>query len=178
MFTNLLWNSRIPMPAPSASDTSREWFAVPVALLTLVAAGGVFLCTALAQSAPLSSAPALSQDPAPARPAQPAARHQRRVSLDERVKGLAKNLDLSEAQQAAVKRILERRQQESLRIMRTSSGTDGIGRLRALQIGTVEQIRSVLNDEQKKKYNPLTPAPPKTSPQRSVEDWMKVTTPH
>jgi hypothetical protein len=152
---------------------------VPVTLLTLVAAGGVFLCTALAQSAPPSSAPALSQDPAPARPAQPVVRHHRgRVALDEQVKGLAKNLDLSEAQQAAVKRILERRQQESLRIMRTSSGTDGIGRLRALQIGTVEQIRSVLNDEQKKKYNPLTPAPPQTSPQRSVEDWMKVTTPH
>ena len=152
---------------------------MPVTLLTLVAAGGVFLCTALAQSVPPSSAPALSQDSEPARPAQPVVRHHRgRVSLDDQVKGLAKNLDLSEAQQAAVKRILERRQQESLRIMRTSSGPDGIGRLQALQIRTVEQIRSVLNDEQKKKYNPLTPAPPQTSPQRSVEDWMKATTPH
>jgi len=39
-------------------------------------------------------------------------------------------------------------------------------------------IRAVLNDEQKKKYDPLavrdrTPAPD----QKSVEDWLKETTP-
>jgi hypothetical protein len=43
----------------------------------------------------------------------------------------------------------------------------------------VEQIRAVLNDEQKKKYDPLAvrrlqPAPE----QRSVEDWLEATTPH
>jgi len=36
----------------------------------------------------------------------------------------------------------------------------------------------VLTDEQKTKYNPLGQRPPETSPQRSVEDWMKATTPH
>jgi Spy/CpxP family protein refolding chaperone len=100
------------------------------------------------------------------------------VTVDDQVKGFAKNLDLNEEQQAAVKKILERRQQESVRIMRSGSGPDGVGRLQALQIGTVEQIRAVLTEEQKKKYNPLAPHPPQTSSQPSVEDWMKATKPH
>ena len=166
------------MPAPSASDTSRQWFAVPMTLLTLVAAGGVFLCTALAQSAPPSSAPAPRQDSEPARPAQRPPHHRTRVNIDDQVKEFAKNLDLNQEQQAAVKKILERRQQESLHIMRSSSGPDAIDRFRALQVGTVEQIRAVLNDEQKKKYNPLAPHPAQTSPQPSVEDWMKAAKPH
>jgi Spy/CpxP family protein refolding chaperone len=127
----------------------------------------------------LSSAPAFSQDSEPARPVLRAApRHRTRVTVDDQVKGFAKNLDLNEEQQAAVKKILERRQQESVRIMRSGSGPDGVGRLQALQIGTVEQIRAVLTEEQKKKYNPLAPHPPQTSSQPSVEDWMKATKPH
>src|ERR1700747_2761989 len=39
-----------------------------------------------------------------------------RPTIDERVKVFAKNLNLNEEQQAAVKRILEQRQQETLRI--------------------------------------------------------------
>jgi hypothetical protein len=104
----------------------------------------------------------------------------RSVTLDDRVKGLTAALNLNEAQQAAVKKILEQRHQETLRIARDPSipGSDRIGRLRALQDQTVERIRAVLNDEQKKKYDPLavrkvTPAPE----QKSVEDWLKVTNP-
>jgi Spy/CpxP family protein refolding chaperone len=112
-------------------------------------------------------------------PAHPAPRHsKRRVTLDDQVKGLAKSLDLNQEQQEAVKKILERRQQESVRIMRNGSGPDAIDRFRALQTGTVEQIRAVLNDEQKKKYNPLAPRPPQASDQPSVQDWIKATTPH
>jgi hypothetical protein len=93
---------------------------------------------------------------------------------------LARSLELNEAQQAAVKRILEQRQQETLRIRLDSSisGSTRIERFRALQDNTVERIRSVLNEEQKKKYDPLAvrrvaPAPD----QKSVEDWLKVTNP-
>jgi hypothetical protein len=100
------------------------------------------------------------------------------VTVDDQVKGLAKSLDLNQDQQEAVKKILERRQQESLLIMRNGSGPDAIDRFRALQAGTVEQIRAVLNDEQKKKYNPLAPRPPQASDQPSVQDWIKATTPH
>ena len=104
----------------------------------------------------------------------------RRPSIDDRVRVFAKNLDLTEAQQTAVKKILEQRQQEALRIRNDSSvsGSVRIERFRALQDNTVERIRAVLSEEQKKKYDPLAvrrrqPA----SDQRSIEDWLKVTTP-
>ena len=129
----------------------------------------------------LLSAPALSQALAPeaASPEQHAPHRYRKVTLDDQVKGLAKSLDLNEAQQAAVKRILEQRQQEILHITHAFSGSDRLSQLRALQVRTVEQIRTVLNDEQKKKYDPLGQRPPQqTSPQPSVEDWLKATTLH
>jgi hypothetical protein len=140
--------------------------------------GGLFLLLALYLPVLCSSAPVLSQDSEPARPAHPAPRRDRKVNFDDQLKNLAKNLNLDQEQQAAIKRILERRQQEILRIMHNSLGPDGIGRLQALQIATAEQIRSVLNDEQKKKYNALAPHPPQTSPQPDLEDWMKATKPH
>jgi biopolymer transport protein ExbD len=127
---------------------------------------------------------AQSNDVAPATPAaKPAqATHptQRRVSLDDRVKTLATSLGLNEAQQAAVKKILEQRQQETLRLRRDASipGSVRIERLRALQDQTVQRIRLVLNDEQKKKYDPLAVRQTGPAPgQKSVEDWLKVTTP-
>ena len=139
---------------------------------------GLFLLFAVCLPVLWSGAAALSQDSEPARHAQPTARHNGRVSIDPQLKGLTKNLNLGQEQQAVVRRILERRQQESLRIMRNSSGAEGISRFQALQIATVEQIRSVLTDEQKKKYIALAPHPPQTSPQHGLEDWMKATKPH
>jgi len=94
---------------------------------------------------------------------------------------LARSLDLNEAQRAAVKKILEQRQQETLRIRQDPSISGGarIERFRALQDNTVERIRAVLNEEQKKKYDPLAVRGMQPAPQqRSVEDWLKVTTPH
>lgn len=129
---------------------------------------------------------AQSNQPAAAVPAQPAqpthSTHPRpqRQTLDDHVKALAKALDLNEMQQAAVKRILEQRQMETLRLRRDTSisGDERIARFRALQEQTVQRIRGVLNDEQKTKYDPLAvrniaPAPD----QKSFEDWMKATKP-
>ncbi len=138
----------------------------------------LLLLLALCLPALLSSAPALGQDSAPAQPAQRSPHRRTRVTVDDQVKVLAKNLELNQGQQEAVKKILERRQQESVHIMRSSTGPDAIDRFRALQSGTVEQIRAVLNDEQKKKYNPLAPRPPQASDQPTVQDWIKATTPH
>ena len=126
-----------------------------------------FLCLALVLPVLLLSAPAVAQ-------------RGHRPTIDDRVKVLAKSLDLNEAQQAAVKKILEQRQQETLRIRMDSSisGATRVERFRALQDSTVERIRAGLNGEQKKKYDPLavrrvTPA----ADQKSVEDWLKITTP-
>jgi hypothetical protein len=100
----------------------------------------------------------------------------RRVAIDDQVKRLAKSLDLSETQQSEVKRILEYQQIQMRRIREDGSipGDERIGRFRALQDSTVSRISAILNDEQKKKYNPLAVREvQKASPQPSVEDWMK-----
>ena len=120
------------------------------------------------------------QAPASAVPQIQTRRHYSRPGLDERVSQFAKSLDLSEAQQSAVKKILEERQQQSLRIRRDASisGSARISQFRALQETTVEQIRAVLNEEQKKKYNPLAPRKIPQTEQPSVEDWLKAITLH
>jgi Spy/CpxP family protein refolding chaperone len=103
----------------------------------------------------------------------------RHPTLDDRVKVLAKSLDLNEAQQTAVKKILERRQQETLRIRTdpTITGSARMEQFRMLQDRTADQIRAVLNEEQRKKYDPFAARRIPQSQERSVEDWLKVTTP-
>jgi Spy/CpxP family protein refolding chaperone len=105
-------------------------------------------------------------------------RQSNRSTIDERASRFARNLDLTEAQQASVKKILEQQRQEILRIRNDPSiaGSAGIDRVRALQEKTVERIRAVLNEEQKKKYDPLAPRKIPPTPQPSVEDWLKKTT--
>ncbi|HEY1272288.1 MAG TPA: hypothetical protein VGF08_09905 [Terriglobales bacterium] len=91
---------------------------------------------------------------------------------------MAEVLELSEAQQSKVKEILVRRQQAARQIWadQTLQGGDRVGRFRGLYDQTVAQIRSILNDEQKKKYDPLAYRQDRpTSLQPSVEDWMKAT---
>jgi hypothetical protein len=142
--------------------------------------GRAFLSLALVSPILLSGAPVVAQVAGAASPARQTHRGHRRPSIDERVKLLAKNLDLNEAQQSAVKNILEQRQRETLRIRRdpSISGSARIERFRALQENTVLRIRAVLNEEQKKKYDPLAPRRLQPAPQqRSVEDWLKATTP-
>ncbi len=80
-----------------------------------------------------------------------------------------------------MKKILEQRQAEILRLRTDTSisGSERIDRLHLLQDQTVNKIRSVLDDEQKKKYDPLAVRKvPPSSDQKSVEDWLKETTPH
>jgi len=101
----------------------------------------------------------------------------RRRSLDERVKSFAETLNLDPGQQAGVKAVLERQQREARQIQfdQSLSGAERIGRFRALQQDTVSRIRSLLNEEQKKKYDPLNHGTAPTTPQPSVEDWLKAT---
>ncbi len=96
------------------------------------------------------------------------------------MKVLATNLNLDQPQQDAVLKILQGRMDESLRIRRDTSisGAARIEQFRALQDNTVLQVRAVLNEEQKKKYDPL--AVRKREPaadQKTVEDWLVLTTP-
>ena len=108
-----------------------------------------------------------------------ARRSRAQSSIDSHVRQLAKALNLSEAQQFAVRTILQQRQVQAwkLRSDPTVSGSVRIDKFRAIQEHTVEQIRALLNEEQKEKYDPL--AVRKLQPaadQRSVEDWLNLTT--
>jgi hypothetical protein len=133
-----------------------------------------FLCAALLAAA------GVAQKPDSTGPMHPThATH--RARLEDRVKVLAQSLHLDDAQQLAVTKILEERQQETLRIRRDTSisGSDRLTQFRAIQDRTVLRIRAVLNEEQKKKYDPL--AVRRVEPareHRSVEDWIKATTPN
>jgi hypothetical protein len=49
---------------------------------------------------------------------------------------------------------------------------------RAANVRTGDEIRAILNDEQKKKYNPAPPsAPSEPGDKRSVEQWLDATQP-
>jgi Spy/CpxP family protein refolding chaperone len=140
-----------------------------------------FLSLALVSPILVSGAPAVAQVDSSASPARQTHRGHRGTSIiDDRVKVLAKNLDLNESQQSAVKRILEQRQQETLRLRLdpSISGDARIDRFRAIQDNTVQRIRAVLTEEQRKKYDPLAVRRIPPAPQQpSVEDWLKATTP-
>jgi len=126
-----------------------------------------------------SRAFAENQKPGDVAPHPQTRRQRNRPSLDDRVSHLAKSLDLSEPQQSAVKNILEQRRQQILRIQGDASisGSTRISQIRALHEGTVERIRSVLNEEQKKKYDLLATQRIPANQGPSVEDWLKATTP-
>jgi hypothetical protein len=145
-----------------------------------VAAGFLVWAGSLAaQQSPSPTAPAPAQAAGAPSLAPRSTGRSARPSLDDRVKGLARSLDLNEAQQATVKKILEQLQRETLRLRLDPSPTGGpaIDRFRALQDRTVELIRSVLSPEQKEKYDPLAPRRlPPAPDQRSVEDWIQATT--
>ena len=139
-----------------------------------------FLRVALLLPTLMPGKPVGAQATSVAPPPRQSYRIHQRATIDDRVKAFARTLDLNQAQQAEVKTILQQRQQETLRIRMDSSisGATRIERFRALQDQTVERIRAVLNDDQKKKYNPLAVREIKPAPdQKSVEDWLKETTP-
>jgi predicted TIM-barrel enzyme len=152
--TRAVWRARV---------RGASWIASPFLCAALLAAAGV------------------AQKPDSTGPVHQTHAVRRRARLEDRVKVLAESLHLDDAQQVAVTKILEERQQETLRIRRDASisGSDRMAQFRAIQDRTVARIRSVLNEEQKKKYDPLAVRRVEPAPeQRSVEDWIKATTPH
>lgn len=98
--------------------------------------------------------------------------------IEDRVKSLAKLLDLSEGQQSELKRVLWSRHDQVIKILRAQSlsPVDRVNQFRAINEITVERITALLNEEQKEKYNPpRQPEVPGISPKASLEDWLKVT---
>lgn len=96
--------------------------------------------------------------------------------LDEQVKKFTSLLELDAKQESQVRMILKSRQEQLVSILRSQSPSrvDAVTQLRAINESTVARIRAVLNDEQKKKYDPLKHNTPSDSqPQPSVDDWLQ-----
>ncbi|MGH8314970.1 MAG: hypothetical protein ACRETU_07445 [Steroidobacterales bacterium] len=125
---------------------------------------------------------AAGQGSAVAVPALQQPRHHNGSSLDDRVKILAKALDLDVKQQSELRNLLEAQREQVMRVWNDTSlpAANRISATRAIGDKTAEQIRALLNEEQRKKYNPPAqrrdPAPDSSS--RTVEDWMQATGPN
>jgi len=128
------------------------------------------------QQTPASSTGTEPSQPSSVPTQRRAQRGYRKQTIDDRVKGLAKALDLNQMQQAGLKAVLEHQQSQARQIQfdQTISGEERIGKFRALQEDTVLRIRALLNDEQKKKYEPLNhQAENPSSSDSYIGQWMK-----
>jgi hypothetical protein len=103
-------------------------------------------------------------------------RHPHGNSLEDRVRVLSKALDLDATQQSALRKVLEG-QRDQVRRVWDDSSVPAVYRVSATQgisDKTGDQIRALLNVEQRKKYNaPRVPHEAmEGSAPRSVESWM------
>lgn len=108
-----------------------------------------------------------------------APRH-RRANVDDQVELLARYLELSDGQRSSLKSILERRQQEilSMRSAHVNSDVAPTDTFRAIEDQTARQIRALLNEEQRKKYEPLSNQnSAQAAQQQSAADWLKTARP-
>jgi hypothetical protein len=113
-------------------------------------------------------------------PKHHAQRHVSRQTLDDRVKMLSQALDLDAKQQAGLRKVLESQREQVRRVWADANVPAGyrIAETQAIGDRTADQIRSILNDEQKKKFNPPRPLHEAEDPaKRSVEDWMRAAEP-
>jgi len=128
----------------------------------------------------LSGTPVAAQEVNAAQPAHRSAPRHKGQGMDERVEQLARYLDLNEGQRSALKSILLENQQEILKMRRAPSQGEElqIDRFRIIEDKTVEKIRAMLTEEQRKRYDPLGVRNSNSAAQNvSVEDWLKQTRP-
>ena len=90
------------------------------------------------------------------------------------MKVLAKALDLDARQQGELGKILESQRQAVTKIWSDPAllSAERVPATRAVEDRTAEQIRAILNDEQKKRYNPPKPQGVQ-GPPPNVEAWME-----
>jgi hypothetical protein len=146
---------------------------LPMVCATLAACAFVGSGAVAADDAATAPTPAPAQVPAqpsPRPPSHPTAGG----TLDHRVKVLAKALDLDAHQRDELREILEDRRQAVMKIWSDPAllSAERVPATRAVEERTAERIRAILNDEQKKRYNP--PKPQGTqAPPANVEAWME-----
>ena len=92
----------------------------------------------------------------------------------------AKRLDLDAKQEGQVRRLLAMRQAQIRRLWTDPliAGDERVGAVKAINAKTVEQIRSLLTEEQKQKYFQTLPVGSlATEPGPSVQDWLRALRP-
>jgi Spy/CpxP family protein refolding chaperone len=101
--------------------------------------------------------------------------HESASSLDLRVRRLAKALDLNPAQQTQLRAVLLK-QEAQVKEAWSDTSVPSSYRVLATRIisdQTADRIRALLNDEQRKKYNPPRLAPTSHGPPGTdVERWL------
>jgi hypothetical protein len=140
---------------------------------------GTLFCVPLCLPARAASDDVLAADQKPA--VVPGATHRARIgTLEDRVETFSKALELDAAQQAQFRKILLQ-QRDAVRKIWSDKALSPAERVPATlaaneRIG--DEIRSILNDEQKRKYNPPKPAAlPEPGERRSVEQWLDMPRP-
>jgi hypothetical protein len=122
-----------------------------------------------------------SRDSSVATPARAVPQRIRQSRLGQRVSALANALDLDATQQAQLTKVLEWRREQVRKVWNDPSVPPDYRVAVAHAIGdrTAEQIRGLLNEEQKRQYKlPRQPHPAADGEgQRSVEDWMNAMKP-
>jgi hypothetical protein len=78
-----------------------------------------------------------------------------RPSIDDQVQSLAQQLNLSADQQTKVKTALEDQHTQAMTVVQDSamSRDDKIQKIHTIRQGTIDKVRSALNDDQKKKFD-------------------------
>ena len=145
----------------------------PAALLAIVACLGS-LTHAIRAADEVAAAPATALV-APAAPlATPAQQHQ--PALEQRITLMSAELGLDERQKAELRKILLNQRTQIMKLWSDNSvpPASRVGATRVISDQTGDQIRALLNDDQKAKYNhPRKPRDATAGPAvRSVEDWM------
>lgn len=147
-----------------------RWRAWSSRLLVLALAGQGAL------PAPAAAAAAGPAAGVPAGSRQPLLPRGKRSGLDARVATLTRALGLDPKQQAALRKLLQDQRHQVQRIWsdESASAADRVAATRKVSMVTADRIRALLNEEQRKKYDPPPRGDPdKTTGSAHVEDWMK-----
>jgi hypothetical protein len=137
---------------------------------------GMLFCVPLCLPARAASDDVLAADQKPA-VVPGATRRARSGTLEGRVATFSKALALDAAQQAQLRKILLQQRDAVHNIWRdrSLSPAERVPATLAANERIGDEIRSILNDEQKRKYNPPKPAAlPEPGERRSVEQWLDI----
>lgn len=167
--------------ARGSSVTDRGGKAGLPALVILALAGpGLLPAPGAAEEPSKAQLPPRSDaQPPPRAPAQPPPRpsmgRSRRSALDARVATLARALALDAKQQAELRKVLLDQRAQLLTIWGDQTLPSGsrVAMTREVSRRTADRIRSLLTEEQRKRYNPPPADEGNTVRDARVEDWMK-----